>query len=331
MRERRVLAVADARAHPLTRELTDAYLDVHGISSRIDAAIIREGAVVGVVCHEHVGPARIWSQKDRDFVASTADMAALFLEQADRLAIELALRQRREDQLAHEKMAALGRLARAVAHDINNVFHTLSLTGELLEAGAADDLRHQGTTIRQAVGLGGRLVEQLSLFGAEAAEAGARVDLAFLIERMRPLLVEVMRGARLEVAVLSGATTVLANASQIEQVVLNLCVNAVEAIASPSEGLVRIELRDAHPDEPINPASIVLSVADNGQGMDAATQEHIFEPYFTRKVSGHGIGLSVVYGIVKRCRGTISVRSAPGAGATFTVALPRAPSPASLR
>ena len=65
-----------------------------------------------MVCHEHVGEARIWSQKDRDFVASTADMAALFLEQADRLGIELALRQRRENQLADEKMAALGRLAR---------------------------------------------------------------------------------------------------------------------------------------------------------------------------------------------------------------------------
>ena len=144
-------------------------------------------------------------------------------------------------------MAALGRLARAVAHDINNVFNTLSLTGELLETLEAEELRRYGTTIREAVGLGGRLVEQLSLFGEEAAEAGARVDLAFLIERMRPVLVEAMRGARLEIAVHSGATTVLAQASQIEQVVLNLCVNAVEAIAAPSQGLVRIELRDARP------------------------------------------------------------------------------------
>ncbi len=331
LRERRVLAVTEARAHPLTRELTDGYLDVHGISSRIDAAIIREGAVAGVVCHEHVGPARIWSQKDRDFVASTADMAALFLEEADRLAIELALRQRREDQLAQEKMAALGRLARAVAHDINNVFNTLSLTGMLLEAREAEDLRRFGTSIQRAVGLGARLVEQLSLFGEEAAEGAARVDLAFLIDRMRPVLMEFMRGARLEIAVLSDATTVFANASQLEQVVLNLCLNAVEAIAEPSSGLIRIELRDARPDEPLNPASIVLTVEDNGQGMDVETQAHVFEPYFTRKAGGHGIGLSAVYGIVKRCRGTISVRSTPGAGATFTVALPRAPSPASLR
>ena len=221
--------------------------------------------------------------------------------------------------------------ARAVAHDINNVFNTLSLTGMLLEAREAEDLRRYGTAIRNAVGLGGRLVEQLSLFGEEAADAGARVDLAFLIERLRPVLVEAMRGVRLEIAVLSDTTTVFANASQIEQVLLNLCLNAVEAIAAPSAGLVRIELRDARPDEPLNPASIVITVEDNGQGMDAETQAHIFEPYFTRKADGHGIGLSVVYGIVKRCRGTISVRSAPGAGAAFTVALPRAPSPTSLR
>ena len=92
LRERRVVAAADARAHPLTRELATSYLEVHGISSRLDASIIREGVVAGVVCHEHVGPPRLWSQKDRDFAASTADMAALFLEQADRLEIEAALR-----------------------------------------------------------------------------------------------------------------------------------------------------------------------------------------------------------------------------------------------
>ena len=145
LRERRVVAVAEARAHPLTRELTGRVPGRSRISSRLDAAIIREGAVAGVVCHEHVGPSRLWSQKDRDFVASTADMAALFLEQADRWQIELALRQRREDQLAQEKMAALGRLARAVAHDINNVFNTLALTGMLLEARESEDLRRQGT------------------------------------------------------------------------------------------------------------------------------------------------------------------------------------------
>jgi signal transduction histidine kinase len=331
LNERRVLAVADARNHVVVRELTGTALALDGTVSRLDAPIIREGTVAGIVCYEHVGEARPWSQKDRDFAASSADMAALFLEQADRVEIEVALRQRREERLAEEKMAALGRLARSVAHDMSNVFNALSMTGHLLETREAEDLRRQGDSINRAVGLGVRLVEQLTLFGDEAAEIGAPVDLAFLLARMQPLLLELMRGARLEITVSCAAPTVHANASQIEQVLLNLCVNAAEAVASTPHGLVRIELRDTRPEEPLDPTSLVLSVEDNGHGMDAETQAHIFEPYFTRKAGGHGIGLSVVYGIVKRCSGTISVHSEPGAGATFTIALPRAPSPRPLR
>ena len=134
--DRRVLAVTDARTHAFARELAGSAFELAGTAARLDAPIIREGVVAGVVCYEHVGDARIWSQKDRDFAASTADMAALFLEQADRLEIEIALRERRENKLMEDKMAALSRLARAVAHDINNVFNVLGMTGFLLEESA---------------------------------------------------------------------------------------------------------------------------------------------------------------------------------------------------
>jgi signal transduction histidine kinase len=331
LHERRVLAVADAQEHPATRDLRGSPLALAGTTARLDAPIIREGAVAGVVCHEHAGETRIWSQKERDFAASAADMAALFLEQADRFEIELTLRQRREEMMADEKMAALSRLARSVAHDMNNVFNVLAMTGATLEAREDQELRRQGDSIRRAVGLGTRLVEQLSLFGEESTAATTRVDLEFLLDRMRPVLSSLVRGVRLEIAVRCPAPSILAGASQIEQVLLNLCVNASEAIAVPAQGLIRIELREARADEPFAPASLVLTVEDNGRGMDAETQEHIFEPYFTRKEGGHGIGLSVVYGIVRRCRGTISVRSAQGAGTAFVIALPRALSPQILR
>lgn len=334
LRERRVLAAPDAVTNPLTRELVGAYLDVHGISSRIDASIIREGAVAGIVCFEHVGAPRLWSQKDRDFAASAADMAALFLEQADRLEIEVALRERREEQLAEEKMAALGRLARTVAHDVNNVFTAIGLVGLALERREDEELRAHGSSLRNAVELGGRLIEQLSLFGGQGgagASAPVGVDLAALIQRMRPLLGELMRGARLDIDLRAEAPVVVANPSELEQVVLNLAVNAAEAIAGGT-GAVRITLRDPRPDEPINPAALVLTVDDDGAGMDAETLAHVFEPYFTRKATEgrgeRGIGLSVVYGIVKRCRGTVSATSAPGGGTTFTVVLPRARGPA---
>jgi signal transduction histidine kinase len=148
---------------------------------------------------------------------------------------------------------------------------------------------------------------------------------------MRPVLTDLAHGIRLEIAMLTPAPLIVANASQIEQVVLNLCVNAFESIAPAPDGRVRIELRDPHPGEAIDPASVVLSVQDSGRGMDAETQAHIFEPYFSRKAGGHGIGLSVVYGIVKRCRGSITVHSEPGAGATFVIALPMAAAREPLR
>ena len=258
-------------------------------------------------------------------------MAALFLEQADRVEIEIALRERRESKLAEDKMAALSRLARSVAHDINNVFNVLGMTGFLLEAREDQELRRYGDSIRRSVELGGRLAQQLSLFGEESASATTRVNLAAVVDRMQPMLTDLVHGARLEIALLTGAPIVIANASQIEQVLLNLCVNAIEAISPAPAGVVRIEVRDPHPGENIDPASVVLTVQDNGRGMDAETRAQIFEPYFTRKVGGHGIGLSVVYGIVKRCRGSIAVQSERGGGATFVIALPMAPAPEALR
>ncbi len=143
-------------------------------------------------------------------------------------------------------------------------------------------------------------------------------------------MLRLLRGARLEldVSVAEGAF-VLVDPSELKQVVLNLCVNAAEAVAAG--GLVRLELREPRADEPISPTSIVLAVVDDGRGMDAKTQEHIFEPYFSTKPAGHGIGLATVYGIVKRAGGAILVDSSVGAGTTFRIVLPRVARPASLR
>jgi signal transduction histidine kinase len=321
--KRRVIAVAEARADLRTSELRQAYLDVNGIHSLMAAPVIRDGNVVGVICCEQVGAARAWSLADCDFGACAADMAALFLEQADRLELEASLRARRESELGDERMASLGRLARSIAHDVNNVLGALDLIGVALEADPRTDVAAQGGEVRRTVDFGSRLVEQLLLFGRESAAAGESVDLGALLQQIRPVLVRLLRGARLEVdfsAVVDSAF-VAVDQSELKQVVLNLCVNAAEAIGAG--GLVRIELREPRPDEPISPAAIVLSVADNGHGMDGRTQEHIFEPYFSTKPAGHGIGLATVYGIVKRAGGTILVETSVGVGTTFRIVLPR--------
>ena len=319
---RRVVAVSDARVNPRTRELKERYLDVYGIASLMAAPVIRDGSVVGVICCEQVGAHREWSLEDRDFGACAADMAALFLEQADRIEIEASLHDRRESELVDERMAALGRLARSVAHDVNNVLGALDLIGVALEADARPDVVVHGTEVRRTVAFGARLVEQLLLFGRQDGPPGESLDLALLLERIEPVLSRLLKGKRLELTVATRDAMVAVAAAEMEQVVLNLCVNAAEAV--PAGGRVRVELREPGPDEPISPTAIVLAVADDGHGMDDETQAHIFEPYFSRRPSGQGIGLSTVWGIVKRAGGTILVDSAPGAGTTFRIALIRA-------
>ena len=230
-------AITDTRTHAVARELAGSAFTLTGTTARLDAPIIREGVVAGVVCYEHVGEARIWSQKDRDFAASTADMAALFLEQADRLEIELALRERRESKLVEDKMAALGRLARAVAHDINNVFNALGMTGFLLEA--SEDEASTATASDPARGGSGRPAGPAAgAVRGGGLDSDARVDLGAVVDRMRPVLTDLAHGIRLEIAMLTPAPVIVANASQIEQVVLNLCVNAFESI-TPGAGRAR--------------------------------------------------------------------------------------------
>jgi signal transduction histidine kinase len=326
--ERRVIAIAEARTDARTAAMRSAYLDVHGIASLMVAPVIRDGNVVGAICCEKVGAERAWSLAERDFAACAADMAALFLEQADRLEIEASLHRRRETELADERMASLGRLARSVAHDVNNVLGAIDMIGVALEGDGRGDVAGRGSDVRRAVDFGSRLVQQLMLFGRESAASAAIVELGAFLRRVEPVLAGVARGARLEIAIAAaGDVFVAVDSAELKQLVLNLCLNAAEAVAPG--GLVRIELREPRPDEPISPTSVVLAVVDDGRGIDAATQAHMFEPYFSTKGSGHGIGLATAYGIVKRAGGTVLVDSAVGAGTTFRIVLPRAAGPAS--
>ncbi len=227
------------------------------------APVIRDGNVVGVICCEQVGAVRPWSLADRDFGACAADMAALFLEQADRLDIEASLRARRESELGDERMASLGRLARSVAHDVNNVLGALDLIGVALEADARPDVAAHGGEVRRTVDFGSRLVEQLLLFGRESAATGESIDLGPLLQQIRAGAgpAPARRAPRARRLGRRGGVRPVAEA-ELKQVVLNLCVNAAEAVAAG--GLVRIELREPRADEPISPTSIVLAVVDDG-------------------------------------------------------------------
>jgi signal transduction histidine kinase len=111
--------------------------------------------------------------------------------------------------------------------------------------------------------------------------------------------------------------------AEVEQILMNLVANARDAIGD--QGRVEISLRLPQEGDDVPADLVVLEVSDNGTGMDARTRAHLFEPYFTTKPHGHGLGLATLYGIVKRAGGTVQVASEPGLGTRFLLALPRQP------
>jgi signal transduction histidine kinase len=312
MTSRRVIAAHDALRDDSTSDL-GAYLRQGNVGALLDAPIYRDGAVIGVVCHEQLGGPRTWSERDASFASAVADMLTILLEQADRAELRALLAAERQMQARAEKMEALQRLARVVAHDLNNVLCVALNQTQLIAAGleAAESSRE----VSDVIAYGAKLVKQLSDFcNDRRAEQG--VDLGHLVAGLEPALRALMgKSIRLEIDVEPGACPVNITAAEAEQLVLNLCMNAKDAITGA--GVVRVAVRV----EP-SAGNAILEVSDSGSGMDESTQLRIFEPYFTTKSQHTGVGLMAVYGIVQRSRGSIYLDSAPGAGTTFRISVP---------
>jgi signal transduction histidine kinase len=231
-------------------------------------------------------------------------------------------------------MEAVGRLAGGVAHDFNNLLTAImGYNGLLLrDLGATDPRRKSAEQIRLAVQRAADLTRQLLVFSRRQHLDLRVIDLNRVVADMSPILGRLVGEAvQLEVEAAPGLGSVRADHTQIEQVLLNLAINARDAM--PDGGRLRIATADVildrtfeeeHPGSHAGP-HVMLSVSDDGVGMDAGVQAHIFEPFFTTKSQkgGTGLGLSTVYGVVKLSGGYIAVESAPGCGATFRIYLPR--------
>ena len=244
-------------------------------------------------------------------------------------------RKRLEEQLRQsQRMEAIGRLAGGVAHDFNNLLTVVSGRAAFLrESFEAEDPRlAEVTAIMDAVTRASGLTRQLLAFGRRQVVEMRAIDINLLVSEMETMLGRLI-GADIEIhsKMAPSAGAVWADRSQIEQVILNLVVNAREAM--PHGGRLSIETAafvmdneyvQAHP--PSLPGLYtLLAVSDTGVGMDAATQSRIFEPYFSTKASGNGsgLGLAMVYGIVKQSGGFVWVYSEPSVGTTFKVYLPQ--------
>jgi two-component system cell cycle sensor histidine kinase/response regulator CckA len=230
-----------------------------------------------------------------------------------------------------QKMEAVGLLAGGIAHDFNNLLTAVGGYAEILLAGlnGGDARRRHAEAIQRATERAATLTRQLLAFSRRQVLQPAAFDVNGLLEDLQPLL-ERLVGADVEVVIKTAPerVTVLADPGQIEQVVMNLVVNARDAM--PSGGLLTLRAeavtiargRDGD-GLPVGTYACV-SVSDTGGGMDDAVRARIFEPFFTTKGmgKGSGLGLSTAYGIVRQSGGDIEVDSAPGAGTTFRVLLP---------
>jgi len=246
---------------------------------------------------------------------------------SERKALELQLRQ-------GQKMEAIGRLAGGIAHDFNNLLGVIIGYGDLLLENVDVDssLHNSAEQIKRAADRASTLTRQLLAFSRQQVLEMKVLNLNSVVAEMGSMLQRLLgEDIHLETSLDPALGQVKADEGQIEQVIMNLAVNARDAM--PGGGRLFIETRNVSFDEkdvldqpPMLPGDyVMILVQDTGTGMDAQTQAHIFEPFFTTKERGKGtgLGLATLYGFVKQGGGFVWVKSEPGAGATFTIYLPQ--------
>ena len=245
-----------------------------------------------------------------------------------------ALRRMEEQLRQSQKMEAIGRLAGGVAHDFNNMLSVILSYGELLltELPPSDPSRDDITEMTNAGKRAADLTRQLLMFSRQQVLAPTVVDLNELIAHMHKMLVRLVgEDVTLTANIASVLGRIVVDQSSIEQVILNLVVNARDAM--PTGGALAITAADVVLDDAyarahlgVTPGPyVMLAVSDSGIGMNEATRTRMFEPFFTTKAKdkGTGLGLSTVFGIVQQSAGSIAVSSEEGKGTTISIYFPR--------
>ena len=241
-----------------------------------------------------------------------------------------------------QKMEALGRLAVGVSHDFNNMLMIIVGFADFLASAIPEEdaRRSDAVEIRKAAERAAALTQQLMAFGRPKAPTPELLDLNEIVEGMRRMLQPMMgEGIRVELELADGLGGILADRGQLEQVILNLALNARDSM--PGGGELRLRTRAGvgrttallDESESLDPGrTVMLEVRDTGHGMDETTEARIFEPFFsTRSGRGHsglGLGLAVAYRIMRQAGGRIGVTSKPGKGSTFTLRFPETDLPA---
>ncbi len=308
------------------------FLFNHGIHSLATTALYQDDHLSGFVCF-HLGAGfSLFHPTDMPVLhAITTTFSNAFW----RVRMENILQTRQEQMLQSQKLESIGRLAGGVAHDFNNMLSViLGFSDLILERMPEEDPnRADLLEIHKAANRSKSLAGQLLAFARKQASEPRLLNLNKIIADSSNLLRK-LAGEAVQLRIVPDASLcdVSMDATQLNQVIMNLIVNARDAL--PSGGIIELSTRQVVVGEsdPVFQAHLPpgeyaeLTVTDNGTGMPPEVLEHLFEPFFTTKKVGQGtgLGLSTVYGIVHQHQGEILVRSAPGAGSSFSLYFPRA-------
>lgn len=324
----------DVMSDPRLAGYVEGYLKPNRITSMLDVSILLEGQHMGALCFEHVDRPHCWSEDEINFACQLADQIALTIlhsrqrkSESEKVTLEAQLVQ-------SQKMESVGRLAGGVAHDFNNMLGVIIAHADML----LNDL-HEGTQIyddvkeiKKAADRSADLTRQLLAFARKQTVTPVGMVLNEAVENMTKMLCRLIgENIELDWRPQAGLWNVYMDPGQVNQILVNLCVNSRDAI----KGSGKIEIQTANEELSAVNAPWVedgaygeyvrMSVIDNGAGMDRETLRHIFEPFFTTKERGEGtgLGLATIYGMVKQNHGMIRVFSEPGRGSAFHVYLPR--------
>ena len=251
------------------------------------------------------------------------------------IAEDVTERERAEEQHVHlQRLSAIGKVTCGLAHDLNNLLMVILGRGELLASGSAQSevQRRHLEEFRKAAGRAAALTKQLLSFGRPRAAASKGVDANLVVQELASLLRSVLReDIKLALSFQADLGKVWADPVQLEQIVLNLALNARDAM--PRGGRLLIQTAEARlkpgemnsGDLSLVPGPyVVLTVSDTGCGMTPDAKRHLFEPFFTTKQDGTGLGLSMVQHLVRQMGGDIRLETAVGQGTAFRIFLPRA-------
>jgi two-component system, cell cycle sensor histidine kinase and response regulator CckA len=316
--DREELMAIDAHTLYVDREDRDRFVRVMTASDPLPAT--------GVVQMRRRDGTPIWTRRTARLVRDDAGQVRYYEGAIEDIT---ALKQHEEQLLQAQKMEAMGRLAGGIAHDFNNLLTAIkgnaAMVLDSLVPGSPDALCMQELDAAATRAAG--LTRQLLAFSRRQVLQTQVLDLNAIIAEARPLLGRLIR-EDIEVAVIAdpGIAPIRGDRSQIDQVLLNLALNSRDAM--PHGGVLSFRTMNVVLDEAradLAPGRyVLLSVSDNGLGMDPETRARIFEPFFTTKDrnKGTGLGLAIVYGIVRQNGGAIEVDTAPGVGSRFNIYLP---------